>query len=89
MNEIEKAAREQLMLWSGEIDFLVHQRADISKCLTETLDNISDPLLKQAFHQILSFVYVTERISGIQNLHSSLEHLLQYHNGVEGKHGYH
>jgi len=91
MDEIEKKAREQLMLWSGQIDILTQQRADISKGLTEALDKINDPALRLLLHQILAFSYITDRLNGLQTVHSSLDHLLQYHNdeGIDGRHGYH
>jgi len=91
MDEIEKKAREQLMLWSGQIDVLIQQRADLLAILAENLEKISDPVVRTAFYQILAFSHLTDRLNGLQTVHSSLDHLLQYHDdeGIDGRHGYH
>lgn len=91
MDEIEKAAREQLILWEGQLDALLHQRTEIGKSLSEVIDKITDPNVKMAFNQISIFICLTDQITGIQTMHSSLDHLLQNHNdeGIDGRHGYH
>lgn len=88
MDELEKTAREQLTIWEGQLDALLHQRTEIGKSLTEAIDKITDPNVKTAFNQMSIFIFLTDQINGIQTMQSALDHLLQSHN--EGsRHGYH